>query len=352
MKPLLTRLAAMSGALAVTAVAASGAQAAEPVEIKVSYQPAVYWALPFYVATEKGWWEQMGLKPVFSVFPAGVPQMAASASKSWDVGSTGSVPAILGFHRFGIKTIGISNDESQGNALVVSKGVYDGLKANPKDLKGKTIVLTANSTGDYAVQSCLRKFGLDKSEVMLKNMGQAEIISAMSSGNADYSGVWAPNIYTLEERAGAKVLCSGKDAGAYVPGALVARGDYAKEHPENVAKFLAVYLHAWNWLNANRKEAIELMEKFYSQGGVKISEASMNKEFDTRPTYDLTQQIKLFDRAGGASEADKWFAAIGEFMKASGALAKVQPAEQYMDGSFLKRVADDPKLSAYANGKD
>jgi ABC-type nitrate/sulfonate/bicarbonate transport system substrate-binding protein len=32
-------------------------------EIKVSYQPALYWALPFYVATEKNWWAELGLKP-------------------------------------------------------------------------------------------------------------------------------------------------------------------------------------------------------------------------------------------------------------------------------------------------
>ena len=37
---------------------ATGARAfATPVtDIKVSYQPALYWALPFYVAAEKGWW--------------------------------------------------------------------------------------------------------------------------------------------------------------------------------------------------------------------------------------------------------------------------------------------------------
>ena len=51
-------------------------------EIKISYQPALYWALPFYIAAEKGWYGEVGLKPVFSTFPAGVPQIAASASKS------------------------------------------------------------------------------------------------------------------------------------------------------------------------------------------------------------------------------------------------------------------------------
>ena len=41
-----------------------------------------------------------------------MPQIAAVASKSWDVGGTGSVPAVLGHVRFGIKTIGLTNDES------------------------------------------------------------------------------------------------------------------------------------------------------------------------------------------------------------------------------------------------
>ena len=49
--------------------------------------------------------------------------------------------------------------------------------------------------------------------VTLKNMGQAEIISAVSSNNAELAGLWAPNIYTLEEKVGAKVLCSGKEGG-------------------------------------------------------------------------------------------------------------------------------------------
>ena len=32
-------------------------------EIKVSYQPALYWSLPYYIASEKGWWGELGLKP-------------------------------------------------------------------------------------------------------------------------------------------------------------------------------------------------------------------------------------------------------------------------------------------------
>ena len=318
-------------------------------EIKVSYQPALYWALPFFVATEKNWWAEVGLKPVFSTFPAGVPQIAASVSKSWDVGATGSVPAVLGHVRFGIKTIGLSNDESAANALLVRKDVADKFAKDPKSIKGQTILLTSNSTGDYAVQSCLKKFGLAKADVVIKNMGQAEIISALSSNNADLAGLWAPNTYTLEEKAGAKMLCSGKDGGVVVPGALIARGEYAEQNPENVAKFLAVTLRAWNWMATHKPEAIELMKKFYAQGGVSISDAAMQKEFDTRPTFDLAQQLTHMDRARGSSDMDSWFGQIAVFMRGSGAIQSVPPSADYVTDVYMKRVQADPKLREFAN---
>ncbi len=336
-------------ALAATLLALPLARAQPLEEIKVSYQPALYWALPFFVATEKNWWAELGLKPVFSTFPAGVPQIAAVASKSWDVGGTGSVPAVLGHVRFGIKTIGLSNDESAGNALLARKEVADRIARDPGSIKGQTILLTSNSTGDYAVQSCLKKWGIAKSDVVIKNMGQAEIVSAVSSNNADLAGLWAPNIYTLEEKAGARVICSGKDGGAIVPGALIARGEYAEQNPQNVAKFLAVYLRAWSWMNANRPAAIEMMRKFYAQGGVSISDASMKKEFDTRPTFDLAQQLARMDRSRGNSDMDSWFSQIAVFMRGTGAIQSVPLASDFVTDSFMKRVQADPKLREFAN---
>ena len=345
----MTRFTLRAAALAATLSAGGLAQAQAPVEIKVSYQPALYWAMPFFVATEKNWWAELGLKPVFSTFPAGVPQIAASASKSWDVGGTGSVPAVLGHVRFGIKTIGVTNDESAGNALLARKDVADKFIKDPASIKGQTIVLTANSTGDYAVQSCLKKWGIAKADVTIKNLGQAEIISAMSSANADLGGLWAPNIYTLEEKAGAKVLCSGKEGGAMVPGALIARSEYAEQNPENVAKFLAVYLRAWKWMAANKAESIAMMKKFYEQGGVSVSEASMKKEFDTRPTFDLAQQLERMDRSKGASTMDGWFADIATFMRGTGALQSVPASSEYVTDVYMKRVMADPKLREFAN---
>lgn len=321
-------------------------------KINVSYQPSLYWALPFYFASQKGWWKEVGLDPSFATFPAGAPQVAAAQAGSWDVGGTGSVPAILGAARFGLLAVGITNDESKTNALMAKAETVDAIKANPKQLSGQKLLVTTNSTADYAARNCLAKWGLTTKDVRFVNLGQAQIISAVIADANQVVGVWAPNTYTLEEKGGAKVLCSGADAGAVVPGALVVRAEFAKQHPDIVAKFLAVYVRAWGWAKANPKEAHDLTKKFYAEGGVEASDRAIEQEFALRPTYSLIQQLKAMDRGAGASEADGWFAKIGGFMAEVGTLQSAPDPKTVLDDSFMKRVDADPKLKAFATEFD
>ncbi|GJE61118.1 ABC transporter substrate-binding protein [Methylobacterium trifolii] len=321
-------------------------------KIGVSYQPSLYWALPFYIATQKGWWKEAGLEPNFAVFPAGAPQVAAAQAGSWDVGGTGSVPAILGAARFGLVTIGLTNDESKTNVLMVHADRRAAILKDPKQLVGQKLLVTTNSTADYAARNCLKSWGLGPRDMRFVNLGQAQIISAVIAEAGEVVGVWAPNTYTLEEKAKAEVLCSGADAGAVVPGALVVRADYAKAHPAEVARFLAVYLRGWGWAKANPKEAQDLTRRFYADGGVEASDRAIEQEFALRPTFSLDRQLALMSRAGGASEVDGWFAKIGAFMAEVGTVPAAPEAKGYIDDSFLKRVSDDPKLRAFATEFD
>ena len=56
---------ALAAALGLAAPPPSQAQTA----IGVSYQPSLYWALPFHYANVKGWWKEVGLTPNFTTFP-------------------------------------------------------------------------------------------------------------------------------------------------------------------------------------------------------------------------------------------------------------------------------------------
>lgn len=315
--------------------------------IRISYQPSLYWALPFYIATENDWWAGVGLEPEFVTFPAGAPQIAAAQAQDWDVGGTGSVPAILGAARYGLTTIGLTNDESRTNAIMAAKDEIEAVKADPSMID--SLLLTTNSTADYTARACLEKWGIDPSGVEFVNLAQAQIISAVISGNGRFAGVWAPNTYTLQERAGYDYLCSGADADAVVPGALVVRSDYAEQNPEAVQKFLAVYLKSIRWIKANPEEAQELLVDFYSEGGVEISDEGASAEFKLRPTFTLEEQVAMMARDGGASQVDGWMTQIAEFMTSVGTIPQAPEAETYIEPAYMQAVADNQELADFVN---
>lgn len=344
-KTLCATLLAASAAFAVQPAAA-----AETVHINVSYQPTNWWALPYYLASKKGWWADVGLSVSYSTFPAGMPQIASSAAGSWDVGATGSVPAVVGAVRYHILTIGITNDESATNVLMATKEAAARFDKDPKAaLKGQRVLVTANSTGEYAAAACLHKYGLTEDDVTMVNLGQAGIISALSSGTASFGALWAPNSYTLEAKIGAKIICSGKDGGATVPGAIIARADFAKQHPELVAKYLAVYLHAVKWEKAHPAETVKYLQEADRAAGVPIAKRFAEVEYQ-RPIFDLAQQLEIMGRHDGKpSKVDVWFDKISAFMKSKGTLQQVPAADSYLTAKYLQMVNDNPTLKAFAN---
>ena len=115
--------------VALAALVPLSATAQDLKEVRISSQPALLGSVPFTLAEEKGWWKEVGLKVTITNFPAGAPQIAAS--KSWDVGYTGAVPAVLGAARFNLHTFGFSDDQSATNALYVRGPNADALIKTP-----------------------------------------------------------------------------------------------------------------------------------------------------------------------------------------------------------------------------
>lgn len=342
----------LTAAAALLAMTTGAVAQQAPTKINISVQPALYSLFPIFLGTEKGWWKEVGLEPSFSSFPAGAPQIAAAAAKTWDVGGTGSVPGVLGAARFNIKTIGITNDESATNALMARPADAKEIKANPAAaLKGKQVLITINSTVDYVLENCLKKWGMARSDVQVVNLAQAQIISGMSSGEGRMMGLWAPNIYTVEDRLNAEPICTGKDGGAIVPGNLIVREEFLKENPEATARFLAVFLRGVSWIKANRAEAVKLMDKYYKADGVTLPEKAHNAEIDRRPMYTLEEQLKMFDRASGASTVDGWFKGLGAFIQSVGTVQAAPDTKSFLIDDTLKRVMADEKLRNFAMGK-
>lgn len=323
---------------------------AQPVPIRISWQPAVPWAIPMYEATKQGWWEQVGLKVVSTThFPAGAPQVAAAASGSWDLGATGSVPAIEGAREFGLLTIGISDEEGGLNQMMASKSMADQIAKDPQVLKGQAIPVTQQSTGQWAVLACLQnKFKVSPKDVKLLNMQLAAINTGARSGSFQVWMEYTQDQFELEHSIGAKVICDGRQAGIHILGNIVVTPGFAKAHPEAVAAFLAVYSHGVVWSRKHPDEAVRAFADFAKQGGKDLTLAQAKTMLELAPNFTVPEQLKLMGVNGEPNQWHEWLDELIKFGTTAGMFHSPPSPNQFATSKYMQMVEKNPALLKFA----
>jgi NitT/TauT family transport system substrate-binding protein len=341
-------LAALS---AITSGFIGAPAAAEPTqqEIRISYQPA-FWALPWFIANDKGWWAKVGLKPTLISFAAGAPQIAAGASDAWDMGGAGDIPAILGAAKYGLLNVAISDFEPAILTIVAgSAKAAETYKKDPKLLAGKEIPATLNSNGERVAVACLTKMGAPADSYRLLNLAPADINAAMLSGRFDLASVWAPNTYILAKAMGAVVVCRGSETNIKATGRLFVTPGFAKNHPDAVARSLALYFHAIEWERSHPKETLVYLAKFYDTVGIKVPSENLTDEVVDHPHPNLQEQLKLFARSkSGESSVDAWSNDVAQFLVDKGSVATRPAATSYVTDDYLKMITKDKDLMKFA----
>lgn len=307
-----------------------------------------------WYAKEKGWDKEEGLDLDILYFESGMAQLNALPAKEWVFAGTGAVPAVMGALRYGTLVIANGNDESFTNAVMVRpdspilsvKGYnknFPEAYGSPETVRGKTFLATTMSSSHYALSTWLNVLGLKESDVIIKNMDQAQALGAFDNNIGDGVSLWAPHLFVGENK-GWKVAANPHMVGRGQPIVLIADAEYANANPEITAKFLSLYLRAVNML---QKEPLEKLTPMYQRfflewAGKKYSPELALKDIRTHPVFNLEQQIKMFDASRGMSQAQKWQADITAFFAEVGRItpdeAKKVIDAKYVTDKFLKMV--------------
>ncbi|MBP1738704.1 MAG: ABC-type nitrate/sulfonate/bicarbonate transport system periplasmic component-like protein [Deltaproteobacteria bacterium] len=322
------------------------------VDLNTCWQPEHETFIPWY-ANQKGWDKEEGFKLKLHYFDSGMAQLEALPAKQWVLGGMGGVPMVVGAMRYGSYLIGVGNDESITNVVMVRadspvmkvKGFnkqYPEVYGSPDDVKGKTILCTTVSSGHYAMSNWLKVLGLKDKDVVIKNMDQAQAVAAFESGVGDAVALWAPHLYNGLNK-GWKIAADVKMCGAALPIILIGDKEYCDKNPEMVAKFLRMYFRG---INAIKKEGEKLLpeyKRFYKDwAGMEMSDDMAKKDLLMHPVFTYQEQLKLFDSSKGVSTVESWQQGILDFFTEQG---RFKPEEKekvmktkYVNDKFLKMV--------------
>lgn len=344
-------MTAVAACMIMLAMSFSAMAQSAPKVLNTTWQAEHETFIPWY-AKEKGWDKAEGFEFKLHMFDSGMAQIEALPAKQWVVGGTGGVPMMFGALRQNAYLLGIANDESVTNAVLVrpDSPILKVKGANPKfpevfgsaeSVKGKTILCTTISSGHYAMSLWLKSMGLTDKDVIIKNMDPAQCVAAFEKGIGDAVVLWAPQMYNGLKK-GWKVASDVKKAGGFVPIVLIGDKEYCDKNPEAVAKFLKVYFKGIDLL---RKDGVKLSPdytKFLKWSGLNMTEDEAKMDLELHPVFTLEEQLKMFDSSKGESQVQAWQKDLVKFFTE---LGKLKPAEgeklltgYYITDKFLKMV--------------
>jgi NitT/TauT family transport system substrate-binding protein len=248
---------------------------------------------PFYIAIEKGYYAEEGLK--YTEFKMD-PGTAMNHLTTGAIDVTNNLLATL------IQPIANGLDIKIPLALhtgcVKTLVAADSPINGPKDLKGKKIgVASLNSSTKVIPSRVLAYYGLkpdgDGADVEWVIYPQAELGLALERGLVDAIGLGDPAASILENEGKAKVIINNAtddllkhEFCCVTP----VRSETILKHPETVAKFLRAIQKASKWVQENPDETARIItEKQYVAGDVKVN-AQVLKTYDYRASVSAAKE--------------------------------------------------------------
>lgn len=258
--------------LLLTLTIASTGHTAELKKLKVGYLPTSGHLL-YFVAKEKGFFQQEGLDVELARFTNSGEGLTAIKTGKLDAGSFGTL-APLAFIAKGADFTIFGGQMGEGHGLI-AKPENAARFRDLKNFRGATIGAVRLATGDVVFRAALHEAGVDwKKDLTIREFDSpAAVMEGVKKGTLDAGLVWIP-YFTLAEKQGLKVVkYSGEVIKGHTCCRQVALTSTLKGRQPDFEHFLAALLKAYKYYLTDRNGTVEVVAKY-----VQIDKADLLKD--------------------------------------------------------------------------
>ncbi len=233
---------------ATMALSAQSAQALD--ELTVAY--FLEWPMPALASKVDGTYDkELGMNVKWRSFETGTAMSAAMASGDVHIALSQGLPPFVVAKSSGLPLqvvdVAVSYSDNDNCVIGDALGVD---KSNAKDLEGKRVAVPLGTAAHYGFLRQMNHFGVDISTLNVVDMPPPDGAIALAQGSVDFACGYGGGLTRMKESG--KVLLTGtekEELGILVFDVTSTTEEFAQEHPDVLAKFLAVTAAAndrWN----------------------------------------------------------------------------------------------------------
>jgi NitT/TauT family transport system substrate-binding protein len=261
---------AICAVTALTLSAAGPDRAAAQDKVSVGVFP-VSSSLPYFVALERGFFQEQNIEPQMTKLMGGPPNVAAMMTNQIEVSA---VLVTLEGLNANVKKPGVAMYISLNSQTKVWKMeqfvVRNGFKAETiTDLKGAKLMSAPGPANLNTAKAILAKNGLKEGDYTIDQLDMGQHINAMTAGTFDGGYTLEPNASmmikagvarSLEAGVISKYILGDEAADAYAAGCAMT-SDFIGKRPEVAKRFAAAWSKAIDFINKNPDEARKYLAK-------------------------------------------------------------------------------------------
>jgi NitT/TauT family transport system substrate-binding protein len=245
------------------------------IPFKVGYLPVTGHA-KFFVAKDKGFFDQEGLNVELIQFVNSDEGIRALRSNALDIGAFGTTSPL--FHIANGANLRIIGGIMGGDVALITSHENAEIIKSVKDLKGKKVATVRLATGDAVLRGALHRAGLEwrKDLQIFELKNPAGILQAVQSGMVDAGVVWGPHDIEAEEM-GLKIIARSQDLEPGHPCCRITINTLDQKKYATVwPRFIRAILRAERFTQQqeNRGETISIIQKY-----LKIDPAMVEKAY-------------------------------------------------------------------------
>ena len=236
-------------------------------------------------------------------------------------------------------------DWSNGGDGIV---VRDNIKT-VADLRGKEIVLAQNSPSQYFALSMLVAGGLQPGDVSFRYTNDAFEAAAAFSANKEISACvsWAPDIYTLSEQKGNRMLVNTLTANKLIADVWYARADFAKENPQLIEGIVRGIFDSVEELKAQPEQ--QKVSEWMAQGYAIPKDECLAMLADAHWTNYAENRDFFINQNNPARFESVWNQAYYIYRRIRSVTHQPVPFDKVADFSIIKKLADEEKYASQKN---
>ena len=282
------RMKRLFTALAVVAAFSTPTMAATKINLNSQPNDA---GITLWLAKHLGYFKDNGIEAKITYFPNGGAALASGVSGDWQAGWTGSPPAISGWDKFHLISVGTMQKEDRNIKLIMRNDALKGRKAAEALTKVK-IGTVPNSTWSQVLYACADHFGVDHNALKIvpldppvtrQSLRSGEIGAGMTDAAPDYDFVHDPKKYT--------VVCDGKIAGTSVVDPYIVTSRFWKENPTAAAGFIEAVYRAAEYMHKHPKKFLDAVVQYYKETGIDLTRKQAAYSYSLRDFQTLDQAI-------------------------------------------------------------